>query len=154
MPEYLDSGLEPLAYLARVAGDRRHYAGFSLIVGDDDTVGYYGNAHDEPRRLAPGYYGLGNDGLDCPSPRLQRARARVEAMMASGKHDEAALFALWAERPRDPGDDAPFIVGGTYGTRATTILSRGTAGLSIAEVCYGADGEAGEPRAFRWNPAA
>ena len=153
VPDYLDSGLAPIDFLNVVARDRQHYAGFTLVTGDTDTIAYFSNADALPRALPAGFHGLGNDGLDVPSPRLKVARARVEALLASHGPDSNALFSLWGAKPRDSTDVAPFIAGDTYGTRCTTILRRTPDVLSIEELSYQADGQAGAPRAFRWSPA-
>jgi len=153
VPEFLASDSRPLAYLERVAAQGHRYAGFSLLAGDADEVAYYGNHGGPPRALRPGYYALGNDGLDVPSPRLRRARTQVAALLAAGGYDAAALFALWSTRPRSSTDAAPFIEGAVYGTRCTTVLRRAHDTLSVEEVSYGADGRAGAPRAYSWSVA-
>ena len=152
VPDYLAGELEPLQYVTGVAAERHHYAGFSVIVGNEHHAAYYSNAGGEPRLLAPGCYGLGNDGLDAPAPRLERARTRVQALVADGEADSATLFALWGEQPRPGEGEAPFIRGDVYGTRSTTILRRTRDAMGIDELSYDAHGAPGEPRAFRWSP--
>lgn len=153
VPDYLDSGLAPHDFLNVVASERQHYAGFTLVAGDSDSIAYYSNAERSPRALKAGFHGLGNDGLDTPSPRLRLARSRVEAVLATRGPDSAALFALWSAKPQDCADVAPFISGDTYGTRCTTILRRTSDALCIEELSYSADGQAGTPRVFHWSAA-
>lgn len=148
--DFLSQRREPLTFVTALSADRGNYAGFSLLVGDRSHVAYYNNAEDAPRRLGPGIYALGNDGLDAPSPRVKRARTRVSALLAEGRADTASLFGFWAERPTDEADPAPFIAGHHYGTRSTTILRRTPEAISIAEVCYDADGTPLPARSFTW----
>lgn len=155
VPDYLRGGGTPHAYLAALASQPDRYPGFSLLVGDADSVAYYSNADGAgPKTLAPGYYGLGNEGLDGPSARLHAVRERMRALLErDGAHSEA-LFGLWSERADTHGAQAPFVVGSVYGTRATTLLVRTAGEMRIEERTYLADASALPPRSLRWQAAA
>ena len=145
--DFVTGAESPLEYLDSIAADRGRYAGFSMIAGDADTAAYYGSVEPEARLLDPGVYGLGNDVLDLPSPRLTRAVDAVGALLERSDHDPLTLFSMWSD---DAGPDAPFRRGERYGTRCTTLVKRTVDEMTVAEVAYGRDGSAGAPRVFRW----
>ena len=75
-------------YAAEVFAERFKYDGFNLIVGDARTthahwVGNRGEANARtPLRLEPGrVYGLANEVLDSPWPKVTRGKANMEAIM-------------------------------------------------------------------------
>tara|TARA_B100000683_G_scaffold90046_2_gene89134 strand:- start:5993 stop:7204 length:1212 start_codon:yes stop_codon:yes gene_type:complete len=75
-------------YAAEVFAERFRYDGFNLIVGDARTthahwVGNRGEANARtPLRLEPGrVYGLANEVLDSPWPKVTRGKANMEAIM-------------------------------------------------------------------------
>lgn len=109
------------------------YAGFNLIVGDGGSLWYVGT-REPPRALAPGIYGLSNDRLDTPWPKVRRARTAMARALAGELHTE--LFALLTDREGAPDEELPdtgvglalerflappFIAGEAYGTRASTV---------------------------------
>lgn len=114
------------------------YAGFNLLLGGVDSLWYLSNRADvEPRPLATGVYGLSNDTLDSPWPKLIRSRARLAELLATERVELDTLFALLADRtPADldetpdtglPPDweralSSPFVVHDRYGTRCSTVL--------------------------------
>ena len=111
--------------------------------------------------MPPGIYGLSNEFLDTPWPKLVRVRARFEALLQSADSAEPealdrSLFAMLADRetaPPDslpPGDltpewarklSAPFVLDPSYGTRCSTVLTiSGQGALRITERRFDADG--------------
>src|SRR5262249_24824949 len=58
------------------------YSGFNLLLTDADSL-WYGSNRATPfaRRLEPGVYGLSNELLDTPWPKLQRVRASFESWL-------------------------------------------------------------------------
>src|ERR1700730_7722812 len=72
------------------------YSGFNLLLTDQDSL-WYGSNRSTPfaRALAPGTYGLSNELLDTPWPKLQRMRRGFEARLRQGESASApALFEL------------------------------------------------------------
>ena len=117
------------------------------MLADRDSLWYATNRADQfARELPPGVYGLSNEFLDTPWPKLvARARAlRRDAgrrCAASRAALADGLFAMLADRetaPPDalpPGDlspewarklSAPFVLDATYGTRCSTVLTIST----------------------------
>ena len=123
---------------------RRDTPGFNLLLADRDSLWYASNRADQfARELPPGIYGLSNEFLDTPWPKLVRVRARFEALLQSADSADpealaASLFEMLADRetaPPDtlpPGDltpewarklSAPFVLDPSYGTRCSTVLT-------------------------------
>ena len=162
IPAYLAGARAPGEYFQALETDAPGYAGFNLLLADAGSLWYASNRADVfARELPPGIYGLSNEFLDTPWPKLVRVRARFRALLdSSGAADARALttglFDMLADRepaPPDtvpPGDlspewarklSAPFVLDPTYGTRCSTVLAISDSGtLSITERRFGADG--------------
>jgi len=163
IPGFLSQETAPGAYLQSLDTDAPGYAGFNLLLADRDSLWYASNRADRfARELPPGIYGLSNEFLDTPWPKLVRVRARFIAMLdadaaAAGSGFVAGLFALLADRETVPQDSlpagdlppelarklsAPFVLDETYGTRCSTVLTISTdETLRIAERRFDAHGE-------------
>ena len=90
------------------------------------------------RALAPGVYGLSNQFLDTPWPKLQRVRRKFETWLAQADGSTDELFAMLEDRTRVEADEdlprtglsrewerilsAPFVLHPDYGTRSSTVL--------------------------------
>jgi len=168
IPAYLAEPQTPADYLRRLAESAPRYTPFCLLAGDRDSLCYYSSREPAPLSLAPGVYGLGNFGLDTPEPKLALSRTRLSALLPGGPPSIASLLALMAdqtpvpdallpetERPRalERRVSAPFVIGPEYGTRCTTALIAGAAGIQVAEQSFAADGSATGRRDFRLQPA-
>ena len=141
IPSYLSAATAPADYLRTLEADAAAYAGFSLLIGDRDSLwlaSNRGGAFATP--LAPGLYGLSNHALDTPWPKLLRLRRQVE-VWAGSKTDPAAdaetLLRMLDDRRREAhattstsglGADwdhalsSPFVEHPQYGTRCSTVL--------------------------------
>lgn len=162
IPGWLAGDLAPANYLQSLETDAPGYAGFNLLLADTGSLWYASNRADAfARELAPGCYGLSNEFLDTPWPKLVRARARFDRLLdsqtaADPKALATGLFEMLADRETAPPDEvppgdlspewarklsAPFVLDETYGTRCSTVLTISHAGeLTIAERRFGADG--------------
>lgn len=123
--------LEPLA---------DSYSGFNLLLADRESLWYLSNRAPEfARSLRPGIYGLSNELLDTPWPKLQRVRRRFDALINQADTlSEEALFAILADPTPAGVDDtlpdtglsreweqllsSPFISNDEYGTRCSTLV--------------------------------
>jgi uncharacterized protein with NRDE domain len=136
---FLAADLSAEGYLRQVALAAEDYAGFNLLVGDSEELWYYSNrlAGESAKPLSPGIYGLSNERLDTPWPKLLRARSRLAAVVDSGTVDHDTLQATVSDRELAPEHalhpseqaarmdrrlSAQFIVTPDYGTRACTTL--------------------------------
>jgi uncharacterized protein with NRDE domain len=139
VPAYLRGEVGAAPFLARLEHRARDYGGFNLLLGDLDSLNYFSNRGDAPpRTLTPGIYGLSNQWLDTPWPKLKRTRERFAALLRTG-NDVAVeeLFTLLADRTTTGDADlphtglaedweravsAPFVVHERYGTRCSTVV--------------------------------
>ncbi len=162
IPAFLAGDATPAQYLHCIETDAPGYAGFNLLLSDDDTLWYASNRADRfARSLSPGVYGLSNEFLDTPWPKLVRVRARFEALLRSADAERpdllsAALFEMLSDRATVPPQglppsdldpewarklSAPFVLDAEYGTRCSTILTIGVDGaLAMAERRFDAAG--------------
>ena len=146
-------------YVHDAAAGADQYAGFSLLAMDDSGLGY-AVSHPEPAAwmLEPGIYGLSNNRLDAPWPKLLRSRARFEREITDDDPAPARLLDILSDRTvADDGAlpdtgvglewerllSSPFIVSPEYGTRCSTVVlvdCRGQA--AVEERSHSADGAA------------
>jgi uncharacterized protein with NRDE domain len=170
IPQYLTGAAGPLGFLTQLEREAAGYAGFNQLLADGAALAYGSNrATPFARTLAPGVYGLSNELLDTPWPKLQRVRAGFEDWLRAGSAAPAALFALLNDR-RQAGSDAqaahtgglprewqqvlsaPFVLHPVYGTRCSTVLLLEPAGaLYIAERRFDAAGAPAGETEFRLN---
>jgi uncharacterized protein with NRDE domain len=174
IPAYLSGNVAPGEYLRQLETDAPGYAGFNLLVGDDNTLWYASNRADQfARELPPGIYGLSNEFLDTPWPKLLRVRARFTKLLedshsADGERLEGRLFEMLADRepaPPDtvpPGDlspewarklSAPFVLDPSYGTRCSTVLTIGDDALRFTERRFDAAGSSAGESEYALNGA-
>jgi uncharacterized protein with NRDE domain len=132
----LDSGAsveEELAHLRRVSAD---YNDFNVLFSDGERLGVYESVRREGRELGPGIYGLSNHLLDTPWPKVQRAKAGLQAALGD-LTDPGAILALLRDDMRASDEHLPrtgvsldwerllssaFIRGTDYGTRCSTVI--------------------------------
>jgi len=143
IPDYLRGTEDAQAFLGDLETQAPRYSGFNLLLTDGSSLWYASNrAAGFARPLPPGVYGLSNEFLDTPWPKLRRVRRRFDSWLSetpSGSEDpSAALFALLDDRATATADEelpqtgipaewervlsAPFVLHPDYGTRASTVL--------------------------------
>jgi uncharacterized protein with NRDE domain len=177
VPAFLTQRGAPGDYLAALETDAPGYAGFNLLLADSDSLWYASNRADQfARSLPPGIYGLSNEFLDTPWPKLLRVRERFTALMAAkdAATDDStlrtALFTMLADRePAPPGAlppsdlppelarklSAPFVLDASYGTRCSTVLTIQPAGeMRIAERRFDAAGNPSGETEYLLNAVA
>ena len=121
---FLVNGQGPGQYIAHVQGKAAAYGGFNLLVSDGKELWWMSNRDGAPRRLEPGFYGLGNALLD--SPEVEPRKHRFQEALASGPAVEPLFTVLAEARIVDP----------VYGTRCSTVFF----GRRYAERSFSADG--------------
>ncbi len=140
IPGYLGGSKDPQGYLADLEPRIAEYSGFNLLLADSSSLWYASNRSAVfARALTPGVYGLSNELLDTPWPKLQRVRRRFEAWLAAVEDPPVSeLFAMLADDTRaGPGEElpstglspeweqilsSPFVRHPKYGTRCSTVL--------------------------------
>jgi uncharacterized protein with NRDE domain len=162
IPAYLSGARPPGEFLQALDSDAPGYAGFNLLLADRESLWYASNRADRfARELPPGIYGLSNEFLDTPWPKLVRVRSRFESLLRTTDSTvtealAAKLFAMLADRETaapdavPPGDlspewarklSAPFVLDAAYGTRCSTVLTiSGPGDLRISERRFDAQG--------------
>jgi uncharacterized protein with NRDE domain len=176
IPAYLaahrgDSPVSPAQFLTGLEARAGDYSGFNLLLADADSL-WYGTNRTTPfaRSLPPAVYGLANESLDTPWPKLERVRAGFERRLRQGAAPSAAeLFGLLADRtpaqesagthtgalPRDWARalSAPFVLHPEYGTRCSTVLLlEDTGRLYLAERRFDPAGEVSGESEFCLQP--
>ena len=152
IPRYLTDGspeapwASAASFLNRLELEASGYSAFNLLLSDGDSLWYASNrAQPFARELPPGVYGLSNQFLDTPWPKLRRVRRRFDAWLVhsrglSGPANASAtgLFDLLDDRATATADEelpqtgitpewervlsAPFVLHPDYGTRCSTVL--------------------------------
>jgi len=170
IPRFLAGSLAPLEFLEELALEAERYAGFSLILADEDSLGYFCNRVPEPPRLLPaGVYGLSNATLDAPWPKLLQSRAALTRRLGAAALSPDDLLEAVADRRLATDAELPdtgvgvdlerrlspaFIVGADYGTRSSTALRLDAEGRGVVlERSYGADGDMTGSRRFTLEAA-
>ncbi|WP_412067605.1 NRDE family protein [Rubrivirga sp. IMCC43871] len=157
--DYLRSDDSAAGYADAVRGQRDAFDGFNVVVGDREGVFVVSTRHDDVLELGPGVYGLSNDRLDTPWPKVVRSRRRLRDAIRAGTLAPDDLLAWLDDREGAPDADLPDtgvgldlervlapvrIVTDGYGTRVSTalILNHDQTG-TITERTWHPDGTAG-----------
>jgi uncharacterized protein with NRDE domain len=162
IPAFLAQPNPPAMYLQGLETDAPGYAGFNLLLADQDSLWYASNRADQfARTLAPGIYGLSNEFLDTPWPKVLRVKSRFSELLKTDDSTQSArlfeaLFAMLADREPSPAASlpdsdlspewarklsAPFVLDPTYGTRCSTVLCIGSDGaVTVAERRFDSNG--------------
>src|SRR6185437_11658291 len=159
VPRFLSEAASPSRFLAMLAADAGGYAGFNLLLADTSSLGYASNrTHPFARALPPGVYGLSNQLLDTPWPKLRRVRQEFETWLAQPRGSTDELLAMLADRTRVAADEdlprtglptewerilsSPFVLHPDYGTRSSTVLLLEHSGAFVLiERRFGRQGE-------------
>jgi uncharacterized protein with NRDE domain len=156
-------------FLAALEPRAAAWSGFNLLLADADALWYASNRTTPfARELGPGVYGLANESLDTPWPKLQRVRSGFETWLwpLGSPADTEGLFTLLADRtpaqdppPADSGAlprewsqalSAPFVLHPEYGTRCSTVLLlEGDGRLQLVERRFDPGGRLSGETAFR-----
>ena len=144
---FLTSNIACDKYLTEINKRAHEYRGFNLIVSDGKQVFYYSNRDKRIRRLTKGHYGLSNQLLDCNWPKVNSARADLQATREKNYPIED-LFRVLGGRGTEEAHSARFILGPTYGTCASTVVKLHSKGFHFEERCYAPNGEQASGNAF------
>ncbi|WP_353981479.1 NRDE family protein [Salinicola endophyticus] len=145
---------EPQRWLQNLAtAGAQRYAGFNLLLRVHDRLWVLHHGRDETTlsEVTPGLHGLSNAALNTPWPKLVRARKALRQALADGDWQTSMWQAMHDTRPAADAElpdtgvglaterrlSPIFIVGETYGTRATTLVNATANGvIEIAERRY------------------
>lgn len=136
---FLRSDEPPERFLRRVAREAPQFAPFNLLVGTLDELGFYSSVEGSLQMLKPGLYGLSNQALNSPWPKVTRGAELFRQIIEDP--DELKTESLFlAMRDEAPAPDhllpdtgvgvelerllSPiFISGHKYGTRSSSVLT-------------------------------
>ena len=65
-------------YLENIKASGIKYNGFNLLVGDSSGLYYYSNRSDAIEKISPGIYGLSNDLLNTPWPKVKKGKTLLK----------------------------------------------------------------------------
>jgi uncharacterized protein with NRDE domain len=172
IPAYLAADGSAADTLRTFETDAPGYAGFNLLIADRDSLWYACNRADTfARELPPGIYGLSNEFLDTPWPKLVRVRQRFTELLTDAPALDRdafidALLDLLSDRETAPADalpagelspewarklSAPFVLDPEYGTRCSTILTMEDDQLALVERRFDAEGRVSGQSEHRLN---
>jgi uncharacterized protein with NRDE domain len=178
---FLQSRERAQDHLTGLAQRKSAFNGFNLLGAEQldqpekSTLWIDSNrAHDMPRRLEAGLYGVSNAQLDTPWPKVVAAKARLNALLQPHVLERAALiaalFAMLADPQTAPYDALPatgvsleaerslsaaFIRMPGYGTRTSTVILVDRAGqLDFVERSFDASGAVTDRQFLGWSGTA
>lgn len=135
---FLTSATPPAQYASMVFRERDAYNGFNLLVGDAHDTWIVSTRLPEPLQLKAGIYGLSNDTLDTPWPKVQRGKAGLKRLVEDDVILHTDAFELLEDSEPAPDSElpdtgvglaweralsSPFIQMERYGTRTNTLLT-------------------------------
>jgi uncharacterized protein with NRDE domain len=163
--DFLGGDAGPAEYVKRIEKTAASYNGFSLLVGNEDSLWFFSNRGSPPLRVAPGVHGLSNHLLDTPWPKVEKAKAQLASQLDRPFTADAA-FELLSDTGRAPSAELPstgvsleleerlsairILAAGGYGTRCSTALCFGKDGrVEFHERSYREDGSASGTISYR-----
>jgi uncharacterized protein with NRDE domain len=153
--DFLCGDAAPARYAEDVSSQGERYRGFNLLIGDRDALWWVSNRANGARQLAPGIYGVANDLLDTPWPKVTAGKRALMRTLRLGPSLDGLLALL--DDTRAYADDelpdtgvgierermlAPVrIVAPQYGTRCSSALLVDESGRTqFAERSFDPDG--------------
>ena len=134
---YLSTTQTAEEYLQQLAVHDQDYAGFNLMLADQQGLWFYSNRDHGIKRIQPGIYGISNGGFDEPWPKLSSGKLELANLLA-GKIDETELMAILTDHQTAEDHELPttgvsldierllssrFIRSPGYGTRACSVVT-------------------------------
>lgn len=167
--DFLCSATAPAAYAAAAFAEGAAYRGFNLLVADRRELWWTSNRASHARRLEAGVYGLSNELLDTPWPKVVTGKQRLAQVLETGVGVDGLLDLLAdTERPgdaelpdtgvgleRERALAAARVVSPHYGTRCSSVLIVDAEGRTqFAERSFEPHGAAGETRYYEFALSA
>lgn len=169
VPRFAVSRAAATHFAASLASEADTYAGFNLLLHDGRDLVFASNWPSFATRvLPPGVYGLSNDVLDVPWPKVIRTRQRFAALLADEEPKRDAMLAAFTDtapasaaelaapgREQDLNLTPPFLLDPVYGTRCTTLVLVAADGtIDVEEQRYDATGLVCGTRAERFRTSS
>jgi uncharacterized protein with NRDE domain len=125
-------------YLSRYQRERHNYNGFNLLVYDTSGLYCLSSLSGEIQSLSAGLYGISNDLLDAPWPKVEKGKVELDRLLNTDKPVNIDdIFTILSDRPvfadallPDTGIGLDwerilspiFVNSQTYGTRSSTVV--------------------------------
>ena len=140
---FLTGKQDSTTYSQAVSDRADEYRGFNLLTADQNCVTYYSNRQSKLKVLAPGFYGLSNQALDCNWPKVIDGRLQLEQIVQQERSRlPESLFKILMNSGDDREFSNSFIRGDEYGTRAATVvLVKRNGEIFLEERTFGAGGK-------------
>lgn len=156
-------------YLQQLQGCLHDYAGFNVLLGDQQGLYHLNSENGKIQELRPGIYGLSNASMDSNWPKVNLSKSALGGLLDQEDVSIDSLTAIMLDRDQAPDPDLPetgiprelerqlsprFIVNPErdYGTRCTTAIvvnAQGT--VRFSEQNYGSDGAIVSRQAIRFK---
>ena len=136
--DYLKGHESPEQYILKLKDRENRYNGFNLVLGEHQRLFYYSNLEKVLRRLSSGIFGLSNQLLDIPWPKLVRGKENFKHVISDDREiSPDDIFPILQDKTLPDDDSLPdtgvglekermlapvFIKSPDYGTRSTTII--------------------------------
>lgn len=153
--DFLQGELDPKKYLVALDQAADLYNGYNIILGTLKDPWYYSNYQKKIYQLGSGLYGLSNELLDSPWPKVSKGKAELTDLFMNDQLNVDQLFKQMLDNHEAPVDELPdtgiglarektlspmFIKTEVYGTRCTTLITLDNTGnLYFEERTYQPD---------------
>ncbi len=137
MADFLRGNQSAREYLSALGSGAKRFNGFSLLIDDGSEMLFFSNKDCAIQEVPAGVHGLSNHLLNEPWPKVTRGVQRIRSMIDRDAVDSEALFDMLADKAIAADSDLPdtgvgvererelspmFILGGSYGTRSSTVI--------------------------------
>lgn len=135
---FLIENHSPESYIREIEKAGHRYNGFNLLVAKGRDLFYYANKGAGIKKIDPGLYGLSNDLLDTPWPKVVKGKDGLQHLLSKGGEvDPEAVFDLLSDGSYAPDAALPdtgvgdvwerilsplFINSKIYGTRCSSVI--------------------------------
>jgi uncharacterized protein with NRDE domain len=137
--DFLCGNMSASDYIQKLKPIAASYSGFNLIFGNMDALFYFSNCSQEIQTISSGLFGLSNNFLNVPWPKVERGKHLFsECMEKDSEPDIKQIFTLLSDQSYPERHQLPrtgismeweqmlspiFIDNSFYGTRSQSILS-------------------------------
>ena len=141
--DFLRGDLNTKHYLLGLDQSADFYNGYNIILGTLKDPWYYSNYQKKIYQLGTGLYGLSNELLDSPWPKVQKGKSELSELFLNDSLQIDALFEQMRNSEQGPEAELPdtgiglamekilspmFIKTEGYGTRCTTLITLDNSG--------------------------
>jgi uncharacterized protein with NRDE domain len=170
--EYLTGNDSPQQYCKRLTESYDQFAGYNLLVGDNNSLFYVNNHEEKVWEVEPGVHGLSNGFLNSSWPKVDKGKTRLQVLMQQPERlTTDALLAMMSDRSQAQDADLPdtgvgieierklssaFILNPTreYGTLCSTALIVDQRGATrFSEQNFDSLGNRSQGHTFQLPPA-